>query len=74
MLGVDSVVATLLVEQAGEGEETVGLADLARGVEQELLLPGNELADLLEVDADEKRQAVVVGAVDHVERAASRRP
>ena len=63
-MGVDSVVAILLVEQAGEGEETVGLADLARGVEQELLLPGNELADLLEVDADEKRQAVVVGAVD----------
>lgn len=58
------MVATLLVEQVSEGEETVGLADLARGVEQELLLPGNELADLLEVDADEKRQAVVVGAVD----------
>ena len=44
-------LATLLVEQAGEGEETARLVDLAWSVEEELLLLGNELANLLQIDA-----------------------
>ena len=54
-VGVDSVVGALLVEQVGKGEETAGLASLARGVEQEVLLLGNQPTDLLQVDACQRR-------------------
>ena len=63
-VGVDGVVLSGLVQIGGKGQQTGGLACLARGVEQEVLLLRDKRHHVFQVEARQRWQTVVIRAVD----------
>jgi len=58
-IDVHRPIAPLPVQMAHQGQETTGLAGLAGGVEQEILLPLDEREHVVQIPAVQGRQAVM---------------
>ena len=63
-VGVDGQIISPPVEVIGQRQQARSLAGLPRGVEQEVFLLRDERQHVVEIEARQRRQAVVVGAVD----------
>lgn len=76
-VGIDGTILAPRIEHIGQCQQTGGLAGLSRGMEQKVLLLGDQIQDLLEIEARQGWQAVMLAAIHRalgVEEAHGNRP